>query len=1824
MENAFYLTKNKKKQISTVSDLSVFKFIIVLMMLFFTVMVHGQPFVSGDGTKGNPYLIENEAQLDSVRNYLSSHFKLADDIDLSSYSNWNPIGDVNNKFTGSFDGNNYSIQNFTLDNPTANAQGLFAYFAPGTAKDSIKNLALQNVQVNARDSIGALAGKVISGTLYNCSVEGSIQGNQRIGGLAGFISSSIVKQCNGNVSMTGNGRIGGLIGYLTSSTIMQSYCLGTITTDGTEIGGIASFATNSTCSITECFTDMTLTANNSIGGIIYGCNYGSITNNYSLSDIYSYGQAGGILSYGYNCNIQHNYSTGAIYGHQSGGIGSNNWGTSQVFKNCLAINAEVKSISQTENIGRIWGSPTTTLQSNFAWDSLYVSDSVITNGTQNNHNGENVSYTQIIDSVFYKDAGIWDTPWNFTTKWTMDTTNISLFPILREIPAEIQKLKHSQAIIWNQNLSGSIGDTILLNAHGFHYPITFTSGNDQIVNIVEDTAFLVGQGQTSITAHLLGNEFFDEATESHNATVFAQGNGTLSNPFTISNIDELNYIRDNLDAHYKLIADLDLSSIENWDPIGGTCGDDCDYEYFTGSFDGNNHTISNLTINLPNEYYIGLFGNFKPITPGDSIKNLTLINVNLLGQSTIGGVVGQTVNGSLVNCHVSGNIKATEDDAGGIVGNAETSHIENCTNNATIEANEGYTGGIVGSFYSGTITNCQSSGNIAGDGYLGGIAGYMNNSSMISCSNTGHISSNDSYTGGLAGSIYENSNIRNSYNLGNISGSSYAGGIIGNANNNCNIIKSYSGGQIYGYEYIGGIAGYAGNNSKINQCYSTSNLNPFGPSYQIGGIVGYLSNSTLLESYSTGKISGYEELGGIIGYASSSIIKTNVAMNASIGSDITVGRIVAVNSASTLIDNYAWEDMYVGGVLIETGTTNNGDGYNTPYDMLTTESFYTNSLLFTQQIWNFDTTWVMNPAISPYPILSDIDINAQKVKHAQSITWLQDIATPVGDTLKLTAVGGRTSSEIDYSSFNPEIAHINIDTMFVNTLGATQIMAYVEGNEFFAADSIIKTIVNFENAGTEEDPYLIYNADELNAVRCDVYAHYKLMNDIDLTPYENWNPIGNNNSEFYGFFDGNNYTISNLTINRPNEYYIGLFGTINESPGVGNKKKTCDKEKIMTGEIKNLKIENANINGKEYVGILAGVIANSDSIYNIHASGNVVGTYYATGGITGGLISSNIDKCNINATIIGNSSAGGLAGFTENSTISNSYFVGTIESTSYGTGGISGELYTSTLENCFSAGTISSYYQAGGIGGYASNSNIENSYSIADILVTEDEAGGIVGHISKSSVTNCYSTGFINSETARSTGGIVGEAFVWSSGSNTVKNNIAISAKVTGQSINTGRVMGRIYGSITKSNNYAWDDMYINDSKITTGTHDNKNGQNTTIDAVKGNAFYTFAANWDTEVWNFNDIWEMNPTVSPYPILKTIESNAQKVQHTQVISTPLPQALPTDGTVEDSLLLEGIADGPSELIAYNSNDALIAIVSGDTLIAKGVGTTDINLFFPETEFYKQSNMLGQPYTVTNKANHTVTWDQILSDMTYGEITIELDGTTSSGYPVEYSSSNEDVATIDGNTMTITGAGSTTITAYHSGNQGYNPSLNEIDQSFNVAQLELTIGGSFTVQDKDYDGTTTATIANNNLVLQTLVNGDDVSLSDIEATFATPEIGNNIEVTIVSATLTGANAYSYTLSMDGAPTSTGNITDGTGINNLTEDVSIYPNPFKNEIHIKTDKNINSVVILNGVGQIIQLEKSDLQTINTQSFNSGIYIIQIYLSDGTIEQHKLIKE
>lgn len=192
------------------------------------------------------------------------------------------------------------------------------------------------------------------------------------------------------------------------------------------------------------------------------------------------------------------------------------------------------------------------------------------------------------------------------------------------------------------------------------------------------------------------------------------------------------------------------------------------YKYFKGTYDGNNKTISNLTVNAPNSNYQGLFG----YTSKAVIKNVTLANCNITGKQYTGGIVGYASTSTAIeNCHVNGNISATESDAsehGGIVGSATATSITNCTVTGTIStsvSNDNY-GGIVGAAnYDVVITSCENAAKISGDGQKhGGIVGRDNNGSnkFKYCLNTGVVKGNQ-YVGAIAGERYSPSNFDHCY-----------------------------------------------------------------------------------------------------------------------------------------------------------------------------------------------------------------------------------------------------------------------------------------------------------------------------------------------------------------------------------------------------------------------------------------------------------------------------------------------------------------------------------------------------------------------------------------------------------------------------------------------------------------------------------------------------------------------------------------------------------------------------------------------------------------------------------------------------------------------------------------------------------------------------------------------------------------------------------------------------------------------------------------------------------------------------------------------------
>ena len=337
--------------------------------------------------------------------------------------------------------------------------------------------------------------------------------------------------------------------------------------------------------------------------------------------------------------------------------------------------------------------------------------------------------------------------------------------------------------------------------------------------------------------------------------IFTHGAGTEQSPYLIENAEQLAFIAEMVNAgiytysgnYFKLTTDLDLNNIP-WTPIGDT-----EEHQFGGSFDGDNHTISNLFI--PSATNAGLFG----VVSGGTFKKIT----------------------------IQGNIPASANatNAGGLVAYAkEAITVDNCINNTTIEGNENV-GGILGYAINASISHCINYKNIAGKTRVGGIIGYAPNTiknRCISCINYGTITSlksTDKVSKGYAGGIIgEGNNIKllNMTNFGSVKGEKsavlaseldtwnfrncgncldykceiniqlYLGGVAGTISNS--VLNS-----CYNYALITGISKITGN-YQYNHCVRTNGIltGQYGSYFYltntccVGGCCGYISNSEIM------------------------------------------------------------------------------------------------------------------------------------------------------------------------------------------------------------------------------------------------------------------------------------------------------------------------------------------------------------------------------------------------------------------------------------------------------------------------------------------------------------------------------------------------------------------------------------------------------------------------------------------------------------------------------------------------------------------------------------------------------------------------------------------------------------------------------------------------------------------------------------------------------------------------------------------------------------------------------------------------------------------
>ena len=232
----------------------------------------------GEGTQSNPFQVATAEHLNNVRNYPNNSnvyfIQTADiDLDAAGYTNWIPIGDYStNSFSGSYNGNGFTISNLNINDSTLLHVGLFGYADSGAKLDSIK-LVNVNIQSNRFGAdVGGLVGLNNGGTVNNCYSAGSVTGDvltqMRIGGLVGY-NRGIVRNGSSDGTVTGRDEayVGGLTGR-NEGTIEGSYSTcDIIARDNSDIGGIVGLNTGS---ISDSYSTGSVSGSTSarIGGLV--------------------------------------------------------------------------------------------------------------------------------------------------------------------------------------------------------------------------------------------------------------------------------------------------------------------------------------------------------------------------------------------------------------------------------------------------------------------------------------------------------------------------------------------------------------------------------------------------------------------------------------------------------------------------------------------------------------------------------------------------------------------------------------------------------------------------------------------------------------------------------------------------------------------------------------------------------------------------------------------------------------------------------------------------------------------------------------------------------------------------------------------------------------------------------------------------------------------------------------------------------------------------------------------------------------------------------------------------------------------------------------------------------------------------------------------------------------------------------------------------------------------------------------------------------------------------------------------------------------------
>jgi len=462
-----------------------------------------------------------------------------------------------------------------------------------------------------------------------------------------------------DVNIAGSGYfVGGLVGQ-NSGTMTECHSTGAVS-GGSHVGGLVGYHHAGT--VTQCHSTAVVKGKGVVGGLVGDNYYGTVIDCYSTGAVSATSVVGGLVGDNYCGTVIDCYSTGAVSaGDFVGGLVGSSWGddvdTDARVTGCYSTG----TVSGTDCVGGLVGEN---------GSCGFVTRCYSTGA---------VSATGDVGGLF---------GWVFT--WAEEVNDC----------------------FWDIQTSGqttSAGGTGKTTAQ-MQDPNTFVAAGWDFVGHAD--------GPHDVWAERSGGGYpilCWQLPDKSGLPGFAGGTGEPNDPYRISTAKELNSIGCNprlMQCHFKLVADLDLTGVHFY-PIGDY------FRPYGGTFDGNGHTVSHLTIKGVGD--VGMFGCLA-----GEIEKLGIVDANVTGSgSYIGGLVGYNYRGTVTQCYSTGAVNATEQysSVGGLVGYNYGGTVTQCYSTSVVSGGWTRVGGLVGRNY-GVVIQCYSVCFPRTTGFFYGLVGY--------------------------------------------------------------------------------------------------------------------------------------------------------------------------------------------------------------------------------------------------------------------------------------------------------------------------------------------------------------------------------------------------------------------------------------------------------------------------------------------------------------------------------------------------------------------------------------------------------------------------------------------------------------------------------------------------------------------------------------------------------------------------------------------------------------------------------------------------------------------------------------------------------------------------------------------------------------------------------------------------------------------------------------------------------------------------------------------------------------------------------------------